>query len=106
VSDENQKIIQGEDRELNAHVKKSDGSCFDITGYVATAKFEGTAGDVTAPSVAIANAGGGEWLITLTDTETNAMKKGNTSFELTMVNGTETRIVQYINSLTVTPSLF
>ncbi len=109
MSNENQVIYQGEDRILKAFVKKSDGTCFDITGYTATATFVGTSGDVAVSAVVIANdpAGGdGQWQITLSDTDTAAMKIGNQSFELVMVSGADTRIVQYINSLTITPSLF
>ena len=108
MSDEKQVVYQGEDRTISAIVKQSDGKCYDLTGATEiTATFnDGIVVTMTGGAISIASNEGGAVDITLSDTETATITKGISSFELWIDVGTDRRIVQFLNALTITPKLY
>ena len=106
------KIYQGEDRTLKCFLKNEEDNAFDLTGVTEiTATFQGASSDVVvsmgAGDIAVSTpAGGGELTIALNDTDSALLKKGLISFEIEVDKGTEKRIVQFLQALTVVESLF
>ena len=108
------RLIRGEDRILGLRATRS-GACdsepalsYDLTGAteitVKLMKSDNTflLKKLTDTSVAITSAINGQFTVSLTDAETLTLKSGeNMSFDVEVEKGTEKRIVEFKNQLTV-----
>jgi hypothetical protein len=102
-------IIQGEDREFFVRITDScSGNNFDLTTLsAAKAIFKGTVSNVEITLAAleievITPATNGQLLLTISDTKTALMKRGNAqTFELELTLGSDIRIVQVEKLLNV-----
>lgn len=108
------RIIRGEDRVLGLRATKT-GLCdsepalsYDLTGAteitVKLLKSDNTylLKTLTGAAVAITSAINGQFTVALTDAETLTLRTGeNMSFDVEVEKGTEKRIVEFKNQLTV-----
>lgn len=106
-------IDKGSDVAIEIHLVKPDGSIKDLTGHTVTAKmkktYNSTDSDTTDFTTAISNATGGIALISLTNTQTDALKAGRYVYdvELSYLDSASNTIIERVleGKIHVTPSV-
>ena len=98
-------IVQGEDITLSFQVKTETGAPFNLTGHTVEAHFEGSSACVEVSGTLSATPADGTFSVTLTNTNTEALKVGTISCEALLDDGAhpagDRRIVQFKNSIVV-----
>jgi hypothetical protein len=97
-------IDQGADYSASIDVTDSDGDNINLTGYAAAGQIRKSYLSTTAVNFAV-SVGDGVLNISLTNTQTNAMKAGRYVYdiEITSSGGTKTRVLE--GQLEITPGV-
>jgi hypothetical protein len=97
----NLKIYTGADFRSTFHVKNNDGSDFDLTSYSGTAKMKKSADVGSSVSIAatftvgITSVKGGEFKLSLTETQTDNLNPGRYFYNMNVSIGSSTyRIIE------------
>jgi len=101
-------VDQGADYSASIDVADSDGDNIDLTGYTGAGQIRKTYSSTTAVNFAVAIADpstSGVLNISLTNSQTNAMKAGRYVYdvEITSSGGTKTRVLE--GQLEITPGV-
>jgi hypothetical protein len=101
-------IDQGADFSAEIVVEDTTGTVADLTGFTGAGQIRKTYSSSTAVSfgVTVTNAGGGVITVTLTNTQTNAMKAGRYVYDVEITktsNGEKTRVVE--GQVTINPGV-
>lgn len=106
-------IDQGADASIELHLVEPDGSVKNLTSHTVTAKLKKTyssdSADTTDFTTTVSNATGGICTISLTNSQTDALKAGRYVYdvELSFVDSGGDTIIERIleGKITVTPSV-
>ena len=104
-------IVKGEDVTLTFHIKKSDGSAYDLTGKTVEMNFQGSAATVTVSGVLSATPADGEITATIDETNSALLATGTINAEAVIDlpsagdNSRDRRIVQFKQAITVVERL-
>jgi hypothetical protein len=101
-------IDQGADFSAEIVVEDITGTVADLTGFTGAGQIRKTYSSSTAVNfgVTVTNAGGGVITVTLTNTQTNAMKAGRYVYDVEITktsNGEKTRVVE--GQVTINPGV-
>jgi hypothetical protein len=97
-------IVRGSDVTLALKVRETvTQDPYDLTGKTITGKVIGESGSIsiTSDAFSVVDAELGKVQMTLSDTVTTQMKKGIQGFELILTEGSDVKIVQFLNRLDV-----
>jgi len=106
-------LDQGADASIEMHLVETDGTKKDLTNHTITAKlkknYSSDSSDTTAFTTTVSNAINGVAVMSLTNTQTDALKPGRYVYdvELSFQDSSGTTIIERIleGKVTVTPSV-
>jgi len=106
-------IDQGADASIEMHLTNTDGSAKDLTNHTLSAKlkknYNSDSSDTTSFTTTVSNATGGVATMTLTNTQTDALKAGRYVYdvELSFQDSDGDTIIERIleGKITITPSV-
>lgn len=104
-------IVKGEDVTLTFHIKKSDGSAYDLTGKSVEMNFQGSSSTVSITGSLSATPADGEITVVIDETNTALLAVGTINAEAIIDlpsagdNSRDRRIVQFKQAIVVVERL-